>query len=137
SFWRVAGGQSGAWALQIQGPATLGTFGMNDSPNTVDSTLRAGTRYRFRAWVRSAGSAGKAKLRVREYSGTTQVGTTAYSAPVTLSPGWQPLALDYQAVQAGTALDFQVLDDPLVPGEAFLLDNVSAVIVPPGGTSAV
>ena len=40
---RVPGGQEGAFALEVRGPATTAAFGINDSPNWVGSTGAAGS----------------------------------------------------------------------------------------------
>ena len=134
---RAPGGETGAYALRSTRSVAPGMFGVNDSPNAVLSTLAAGTRYRFTAWVRAASPAGVARIRVREYVGTVQVGPIVYSSPVTLSSPWQMLSVDLVAAVTGSALDFQVLDDPIAVGEAFFIDNVSVVIVPPAaGASA-
>jgi hypothetical protein len=128
---RVTGGLDGTYALQISGPATLATFGLNDSPNWVVTTPAAGVRYRYTAWIRSASSTGRLRLKLREYLSGTQVGTTVYSSFVTLSPSWQMLTADIVTQTAGSTLDLQVLDDaPAAAGEVFLLDNVSSYIVP-------
>ncbi|MBI3608554.1 MAG: Ig-like domain-containing protein, partial [Nitrospirae bacterium] len=127
---RVAGGVDGAYALEMRGPATTAAFGVNDKPNWV-ATSTLGTHYRFTAWVRSAANTGQAKLKIREYSGGTKVGTTTYSNTVVLSPSWQLLTADYVTTVAGTTLDFQVIDDaPAVAGEIFQTDNIAIYIVP-------
>jgi PKD repeat protein len=127
---RVAGGFDKSFALAVTGPDTLGTFGLNDSPNWVTTTPAAGTRYRISAWVRSAGSGGQARLRVREYQGLVRIGATGYfSNIVGLAPGWKLLTLDYVSQLGGTTLDLQVEDTPIAPHETFLVDNVSIRIV--------
>jgi PKD repeat protein len=127
---RVAGGQDGAFALEVRGPATTSQFGINDSPNWVATTGAAGTRYRFTAWVRSGTSTSLARLRVREYLNGSQVGGATPSASVGLSPAWQMLTVDHVAGAAGSTLDFQVLGVPFAPGEVFQVDNISIRIVP-------
>jgi PKD repeat protein len=127
---RVAGGQEGAFALQITGPAPAAAFGINDSPNWVATTGAAGTRYRFSAWVRAEASPGRARIRVREYLNGVQVGTTSYSPFVPLTPAWQLLTVDYVTQAASSTLDVQVLDYPVAPGEVFQTDNISIRIVP-------
>jgi hypothetical protein len=47
------------------------------------------------------------------------------SVGVTLSPGWQQVQVDYTALAAGSTLDFQVRDFPLVAGEVFVTDDIS------------
>src|SRR5439155_15270126 len=127
---RVAGGQEGAFALQVKGPNSTAAFGANDTPNFVSSTTGA-AHYRYTAWVRSVANTGQARLRIREYSsGGSQVGSTALSSPVTLSPAWQVLELDYFAAGTGNTLDFQALDNvPVATAETFLLDNVTVALV--------
>jgi hypothetical protein len=44
---------------------------------------------------------------------------------VTLSPTWQLLTVDHVSQGAGTTLDFQIYEVPLVLGETFLTDAVS------------
>jgi PKD repeat protein len=128
---RVAGGADGAFALEVRGPLTTTTFGINDSPNWVATTPAAGTRYCFSAWVRSAASTGQARLRVREYLNGAPVGTTTWSLGVRLTPSWQRLAVEHVAQAAGSNLDFQVLEyDPVTGGEVFQMDKISSRIVP-------
>ncbi len=128
TFTRVAGGQEGAFALQVKGPAGTATFGANDSPNFI-SNATGGTRYRYTAWVRSVSNTGQARLRIREYTPTGVQAGTAMSAPLTLSPAWDVLTLDYVAAGSGNTLDFQVLDNiPVASAETFLLDNVTVFV---------
>ncbi len=123
---RVAGGQSGSFALEMRSAASnLSLFGCNDSPNWVTNAGPAGTRYRFSAWVRSAAHQGKAKLRLREFSGAQQVGSTQLTAGVTLTPNWQLVSFDYNTLAAGSSLDLNVVDAPVLAGEAFQVDNIS------------
>jgi parallel beta-helix repeat protein len=135
---RVSGGFDGGWALQMTSTTgTLSSFGANDSPNWVTNAGAAGSRYRFGAWVRSAGSLGSARLQVREYLGATKVGPTTLSVPVPLSTGWQYITVDHVSQASGSSLDFQVYDSPIVTGEVFLVDNVSIHLVPPAGPALV
>jgi hypothetical protein len=133
---RVAGGIDGATALQITGPAVInGSFGVNDSPDIVRWTLGPGIRSRYSAWVRSPSSHGLAKLRVTEYliAGGVKLGM-ATSTPVTLTPNWQHLIVEYVTTSANATLDFQVRDFPLVPSEVFITDDIAVCNVTPGGT---
>jgi hypothetical protein len=134
---RVAGGYDGAYSLETQGPATgTAQFGANDSPNWVLSTPAAGTVYRFTAWVSSSTARGSGLLRVREWLGSAQQGTTRYSAAVPLSSTWQRVTYDYVVLTSGSTLDFQVIDTPVAAGEAFLTDNVSIQVVTGGAAAA-
>ena len=122
---RVAGGHDGAWSLQITGPAdSTEKFSVNDSPNWVARVPAAGTIYRFTAWVRSDGAAGKARLRIRQYLNRVHQ-SSLWSTPTKLSSTWQKLTLDVTAVAAGATLDWQIMDAPAVPGEAFQTDDIS------------
>jgi hypothetical protein len=132
---RVPGGSDGSWALQITGTANLSKFGIHDSPNWVSAVPVAGARYRCTAWVRSAAGTGTAMLNLREYLGATKRGEIT-SPGLVLSPGWQLLALEYTAAASGSTLDFQVLDDPVMPGEVFVTDGISIYQVA-GGTVGV
>jgi parallel beta-helix repeat protein len=127
---RVSGGQDGVWSLQLTGPASTAAFGANDTPNWLSRTGPAGTRYRVSAYVRGAGNQGAAKIRVREYVGSAQVGTTVYSAGVNFLGAWQQVTVDYVTSSGGSALDIQVLDYPLSAAEVFQVDTVSIQAVP-------
>lgn len=120
-------GHDGSVGLQITGPPVInGSFGVNDSPDNVRWTVAAGIHYRYTAWVRSPSSHGQAKLRVTEYliAGGVKLGM-ATSNPVTLSPDWQQLTVDYTTTAANATLDFQVRDFPLVPSEVFITDDIA------------
>jgi flagellar hook capping protein FlgD/putative Ig domain-containing protein len=122
---RVAGGHDGSYSLEVEGPAdSTGKFSVNDSPNWVARAPATGTIYRFAAWVRSAASAGKARLRVRQYLNQVRQ-SILWSAPVKLGPTWQKVTLDVTAVAAGATLDLQVMDAPLAPAEVFQTDDIS------------
>jgi hypothetical protein len=133
---RRPGGFDKAYAMWIVGPSSNVTFGLNDSPNWIAKVpaSNVGVPYRFSAWVRSPSSAGRAKLQVREWSGSLQVGN-AQSALSTLSPVWQPLSVDYAPHGANSALDFQVLDVPAAPAETLIVDNVAIKLA--GATTGV
>jgi PKD repeat protein len=128
---RVAGGQEGAFALEVRGPASTAAFGIDDHLNWVN-WAPAGTRYRVTAWVRSAGSTGEARIRIREYDrrDSAQVGAATRSAPVTLSPAWQLLSVDHVIGATSSTLDVQVLDYPVGPGEVFQVDNITIRVIP-------
>jgi PKD repeat protein len=123
---RVAGGFDGASALLVTGPNNTANFGVDDNPNWVASTSGASARYRFSAWIRSATSVGKVRIRIGEYQGTKLL-QTKETTDFRLSPTWQKITFDYLTRQGGTALDFQIYDNPNVKNEDFLVDNVSIV----------
>ena len=127
---RVTDGVAGDFSLEVTGPASITTFGVNDSPNWVASTTAARTEYLFSAWVKSSTSSGGAWLRVREFKDGIKVDRTTKSRRVTLSPTWQQITVDHFVRATGSTLDLQVLNDPMTPGEAFQVDGISVVVVP-------
>jgi hypothetical protein len=124
---RVAGGYDGFYALQMTGTASLAWgFGVNDHPDWIHRTTVAGKRYRLTARVRSAANHGLARIRVREYllaSGALLGQISSFGT--SLTPSWQTLVVDYTTLSAGSSLDFQVKETPLVANEVFLTDDIS------------
>jgi hypothetical protein len=119
---RVAGGHTGGWAAQItNGGTTNGTCLLNDSPNWVATTSPG--FYTGSLWVRADAGGRPLKLRIREYVGSTLVGTT--TAQVTLTTAWQQVSVTYQITSAGSTLDFNAYlasaDAP--PGTCFYADD--------------
>src|SRR5205814_2623730 len=127
---RAAGGFDGSYALMVSAPSDSGSFGVTDSPDFVQSTLSAGTRYRFTAWVRSPSSRGAVRLCVRE---TSNGGNRppARSAPVTLSSSWAFVTFDYVAYYGGASLDLQIMDQPVASAETLLVDAVTIIASAP------
>jgi hypothetical protein len=130
SIARVAGGYDGGWCLEMNSPTGTNSYGVNDSPNWVLTVPAAGTHYRITAWVRSASNVGTGKIRIREYLNSVQQGPTNYSTGVVLSPTWKQLTYDYVTLVAGSTLDLQVVDFPVVSAEIFQTDLVTMVVVP-------
>lgn len=125
----AAEGRTGARSLQIRGSSSS-SFGCDDDPNAIAAVVAKGAVYRFSAWVKSpAGSRGSVRLRLYEYLGTSQQGSTASSGSVTLSSTWKPLTLDYTVRTAGSTLSLRVIDSPSSSGETFLVDDVSITLV--------
>ncbi|MGH7742531.1 MAG: FlgD immunoglobulin-like domain containing protein, partial [Candidatus Eiseniibacteriota bacterium] len=82
--------------------------------------------YRYTAWVRSAAANGTARIRVREYLLASAALLGQISSPgVRLTPSWQQLIVDYTSLSAGSSLDLQVKDNPLLPAEVFLTDDIA------------
>jgi len=125
---RVSGGHSGGFCMEVRAPSTS-SYGVNDSPNSVTNVPAIGTRYRFTAWVRSAVHRGTVKLKVKEFVGSTQQGSTVYSPVVTLSATWQQLTAEYTSTRAGSQIDLEVAGYPVVSAEIFQLDDVSLTVV--------
>lgn len=131
---RVRGGYDGEWSLLAEGSARS-KFGANDSPNWIPVSHAAKDAFRFTAWVRSETSTGKAQLRIREYLGNAQRGTTVFSRKVKLSPQWQVVTVDYVCRDGGSNIDFQILDDPAARNEEFQMDAISIEKLPPGSAA--
>ena len=127
---RVPDGCDGAFSVEITGdPSSAATFGLNDSPDWVISTLAAGMVYRFTAKIKSNTNSGRSFLRIREYLDGVKVGPTTESNAVILLPTWQTVTIDRVSEAAGSALDLQILNDPLVSGEVFQVDAVSIRVI--------
>ncbi len=127
---RVRGGRDGSWMLAVHTSPLGGVFGVNDSPNWVMQVPAAGTKYRIAALVRALGLLGVVQLQVREWAGASQVGNTVYSNPVELALPWQQVSVDFTAQRAGSRIDLQVIDTPLLFGTTFYVDAVSIYMVP-------
>lgn len=128
---RVAGGRLDGFAMQIRGRASSSSFGCADDPDWVPVVAGRNAVYRFSAWVRSDAHRGRARLRVYEYLDGDQVGSTAHSEILTLSPAWQKLTLDYVAREAGSSLGMRVTNTPVSSSvaETFLVEDVSIELV--------
>ncbi len=127
---RVAGGRSGSYCLEARASGSS-TFGTRDEPDWVANALAAGTTYRFTAWVRSASSRGIARIKLREFNASSQLGSSKYSPDVTLSSSWQLLAVDITTEGNGSTLDMEIRDYPVTSGERFQIDDVSIMLVTP------
>ena len=121
---KFTGGHSGTSCVEISTTST-GTFGITDNPNLITGVASAGISYHFTAWVRSTAHHGAGKIKVREFAGGTQQGSSAYSVPVTLSPAWQQITFDYVTRTAGSYLDIEINDYPVASSEIFQIDDVS------------
>ena len=133
---RVAGGRTGSFQVQCKGPSSTSShFGLEDSPPWVQVVARVGARYRFTCWVRSDASRGAVKIKVKEFLGSSQKGSTVYSPGVTLSPTWQPVTIDYVVTTAGTTLDLVVEDYPVSGSESWFVDDLAIENVSGGGAT--
>ncbi len=122
---RVTGGQDGGYCARIAGPITFGLFGLNDSPNVIPVVAQAGTKYRISAWVKASASAGSCRLQVREWVGSAQQGPTTFSSYVALGTTWKQITVDRVALASNSAIDLQILDEPVLGSESFYVDNIS------------
>jgi parallel beta-helix repeat protein len=119
---RVAGGHSGDWAAQLSNTgSTTATSVLNDSPNWAFTTS-AGT-YTGSIWARADTAGATLKLRFREYSGNTLLGSATTLAM--LSTSWQQVTVSYTIVSPGSTLDFNAYVAKPPPGVVFYADDAS------------
>jgi PKD repeat protein len=123
---RVAGGHSGGWSARLSNTGTSSTtLGLNDSPNWV-TTTKVATPYTLSIWVRADTPGAVVKLKVREYTGSTNVGSA--SANIALTTSWQQVSLSYSPVAGGSSsLDFQAYVSSAPPGSSFSADDAAIV----------
>jgi hypothetical protein len=126
---RINGGVDGYYGARVTGGSTAVDFGLNDSPNWVGSAT-AGMRYRATAWVRSVSGLGQCAIKLREYQAGKQVGSTARSPWVSLSPEWGRLLVEYVAQANASTIDLQIVDSPAAAGEQFEVDDIVIAPVP-------
>ena len=119
---RVAGGHSGDWSAKLtNGSTAAATCAINDSPDWVGKTS-AGT-YTGAVWVRGDTSGAIVKLRLREYAGSTAVGSAVTQS--TLTTSWQKLSVPYTIGSPGSTLDFNAYISSAAPGSCFYADDAS------------
>jgi hypothetical protein len=124
SLSRVSGrGHESSYAGRLANEgATSGTCTLNDSPNWVASTGSA--TYTASIWVRADGVGATLKLRIREYDGSTLVGTPAVSS-VNLTSAWQEVSVQIAPQSSGHTLDLTAFVSNAPPGTCFYADDVS------------
>src|SRR5207247_2390397 len=121
---RVAGGHTGSWAAKVTNAgSTNGTCLLNDSPNWVAATS-SGT-YTATLWARADAAGKPLKLRLREYVGSTLVGSLTTELALTTS--WQQVTVAYTVTSPGSTLDLNAYlssaDAP--PGACFYADDAA------------
>jgi hypothetical protein len=122
---RVAGGHSGDWAAQLVNPTgSPATCTLNDSPNWVKTT-GSGT-YTAGVWVRADAAGQTLKLRLREYSGSTLVGSATNE--VALTSSWQRVSVDLAAGAPGSTLDLNAYVTKAPTGTCAYLDDASLAV---------
>jgi hypothetical protein len=120
---RAPAGRNEGWAASLlNSSSTVQSCTLNDSPNSVTKTV-AGT-YAASAWVDSDTPGLQVKLRLREYVGTTLVGTG--TATATTTGGWQQVQLSYPVTSTGSTLDLNVYQVNQPAGTSLLVDDVTA-----------
>jgi parallel beta-helix repeat protein len=118
---QTAGGHSGSWAATLTNSSTtVQSCTLNDSPNWVTKTV-AGS-YTASTWVRGDTAGQQVKLRVREYVGTTLVGTG--TTTVTTTGSWQQVQVSYPVTTPGSALDLNVYETGQAVGRTLQVDDV-------------
>jgi parallel beta-helix repeat protein len=120
---RVAGGHSGGWAGRVNNGngGNAANCTLNDSPNWVAQS-QAGT-YSVSLWVRAGSPGATFKLRIREYAGSSSVGSQTVTS--TLTTNWQRVNLNYTVDSPGSTLDFSAYSMQAPPGTCFFADDVS------------
>jgi len=120
---RVSGGYGGDWAAKLTNTSTAATTcTLNDSPNWVKTTA-TGT-YTASLWVRADAAGATLKLRLREYAGSTLVGSA--TTQVTLTTSWQHVTVTHVPASAGaSSLDYNAYATGVPPGTCFYADDVS------------
>jgi PKD repeat protein len=116
-------GSSGA-ALLTNGSATNQRCVLNDQPNSVPTTS-AGV-YTASIWVRGETAGGVFRLVLKEFNGTTEIGSKSVERPLTTD--WQQYTISYTPTAPGTStLDFWGLMPPAsgAPGTCFIADDAS------------
>jgi hypothetical protein len=123
---RVAGGHSGTSAARVANTGVAGgSCILDDAPNWV-AAAAAGT-YHASVWVRGDVAGAKLKLTVREYNGTTLVGSQ--SQQVTLGTSWQRVAVSYAPLAPGAStLDLKVSLAKAPSGTCFYADDASITL---------
>jgi parallel beta-helix repeat protein len=119
---RVAGGHSGGWAAKLTNTsAAASSCLLNDAPNWVATTV-ADTYYSS-VWARADTAGARLRLRLREYAGSTLVGSVVNE--LTLGPSWQRVGLQYVPASPGSStLDLSVYVAGASPGTCFYADDL-------------
>jgi PKD repeat protein len=118
-------GSSGA-ALVANGGSTFQRCALNDQPNWVPTTS-AGP-YTASIWVRGDVAGAVFRLVLKEFNGTTEIGSKSVERP--LSTDWQLFTVSLTPTAPGTStLDFWGLVPPAygAPGTCFVADDASLV----------
>ena len=122
---RVADGHTGGWAAKLTNTgAAASTCALNDSPDWARPTS-AGT-YTGTIWVRADTPGATLRLRFREYSGSTLVGTATTLA--TLTTTWQQVSVTHTTVAPGSSLDFNAYVSGAAVGTCFYADDASILL---------
>jgi hypothetical protein len=111
---------SGGCAAQLGRTVSSGDAVLDDSPDTVASTI-AGATYTASVWVRAPGGR-TVTLRLRELSGGSVVRSRV--ATVTGNGGWRQLVVTSATANGGTSISLEILVSLTTSGKAYA-DDVS------------
>jgi PKD repeat protein len=120
---------SGTQAAQITMNAGFTSMALDDSPDTVGSTV-AGVGYSATAYVKAASpsAVGRAvKLYLREKNAAGTVVKDTGGAAVSLGSAFVPIRVSAAALAGADKMDVRVSMSPGVPGDAIAIDLVSVV----------
>jgi len=124
---RVVDPLSNSWVARMtNGSSVAAAATLQDTPNWVAATA-AGT-YTGVFWARADVAGAKAKIKFREYDGSTAAGSVVVDA--TLGTSWQKLTMTYAVTVPGTTLDFQITVPSAAPGSVFYVDDASILYAP-------
>jgi beta-glucanase (GH16 family) len=115
-------GTTGYSAAVRNSATSARTVALNDSRNTVGSTVKGAT-YTASAWVRSDRANVSLGVRMMEYAGRTLLGQAKASAWVT-DTGWHQVKVSYVAKRNGATIDLNALAWSLSSGGRFYVDDV-------------
>jgi hypothetical protein len=124
---RVQGGHSGSFSAKVaNGGTTNGNCLLNDSPNWVSTTVSAA--YTGSVWVRADSAGAVLRLRFREFSGGSVVGSVVVSQ-VSLTTSWQQVTVTISPQAAGSStLDLTAFVQNAPPGTCFYADDASITV---------
>jgi hypothetical protein len=103
--WTCSVAHTGSCSAELGRAGSLGETMLDDSPNSVASTI-AGAVYIASAWVR-APSGRKMKLRLREFNGASVI--RSRTATMIGNGGWRQLVVTSAATSGGTSLSVEIL----------------------------
>ncbi len=123
---RVAGGHSGSFSAKLaRVSGATASVTLNDSPNWV-TTIPASTSCTATAWVKGSRVNMVAKIRLREYQGSTNRGSTV--SQITLPDlNWHPISVTAPVFAAGDTMDLNVYGMSMVTGDNLQIDDVTEV----------
>jgi PKD repeat protein len=125
---QASGGHSGSYSALLSNTSSrTRTCELNDNPNWI-ATTTAGA-YTAALWVKAAKAGATLNLRLREYNGTTLLGSN--TATITLSTAWQQVTVAYTVKSPGSTLDFNAYVNSAATGTCFYADDASIAFATP------